>query len=226
MYHSRRQQTLALQNLVTHTHIHLVEDDEPLRSSLERLLSGAGYRVVGYPSAATFLHALQTRTVVDDGRTLVIMDVQLGSTSGIQVQRTVRDQGSQLPFVFISAHQDARNVNQAWQDGAHNFLFKPFMPDDLLQVVTQALDTARSKIKEKTSAAIDAGVLHQFKRLTPRQKEVLKLVASGHSNAEISAQLSISTRTVKMHRASIMHGFGFTHVADLVRFHEACRHML
>ena len=219
-------QTSALRNLVTHTHIHLVEDDEPLRSSLERLLTGAGYRVVGYPSAETFLHALKTHAVLDDGSTLVIMDVQLGSASGIQVQKTVRDQGSQLPFIFISAHQDARNVNQAWQDGAHNFLFKPFMPDELLQAVTHALSTARSKITEKASPTIDAGVLSQFKRLTPRQKEVLKLVASGNSNAEISAKLSISTRTVKMHRASVMHGLGFTHVADLVRFHDACRHLL
>lgn len=211
---------------MTPTHIHLVEDDEPLRSSLERLLTGAGYQVVGYPSAEAFLHALDIHSVVDDGSALVIMDVQLGSASGIQVQKTVRAQGSLLPFVFISAHQDARNVNQAWQDGAHNFLFKPFMPDELLQAVSQALDTVRTKITDSTSPGINTKVMSQFKRLTPRQKEVLKWVASGHSNAEISALLSISTRTVKMHRASIMHGLGFTHVADLVRFHDACRHLL
>lgn len=211
---------------MSNANIHLVEDDEPLRSSLERLLTSSGYQVVGHPNANTFLEAFHANVGMDDGNTLVIMDVHLGQTSGIDVQRSVRVAGSRLPFVFISAHQDAQNVNQAWRDGAHQFLFKPFMPDELLTAVTQALQTPRAEVLGNARTSADAEILNQFKRLTPRQREVLKLVATGHSNIQISELLSISTRTVKMHRASIMHGFGFTHVADLIRFHDACRHML
>ncbi len=205
--------------------IHLVEDDEPLRLSLERLLTASGHQVMGYASAQAILHAIQSHPDMDDGNTAVIMDVHLGADNGIEVQRLVRSWGSRLPFVFISAHQDAKDVNQAWRDGAINFLFKPFSPEDLLKAIDAALQAKHPALPESQPTRIDPDILKQFKRLTPRQKEVMKRVAHGKSNAEISMELSISPRTVKMHRASIMHGLGFHHVADLIRFHDACREL-
>jgi len=77
-----------------------------------------------------------------------------------------------------------------------------------------------------TSPSVSAETIQKFNQLTPRQKEVLKLVAQGFSNTQISVLLSISARTVKMHREAMMHRYGFSHVTDLVRFHDACKELL
>jgi FixJ family two-component response regulator len=211
---------------VNPSRILLIEDDASLLVSLEQLLKASGFSVESFSSGRAALQHIQTAAEVDDPKTLVLIDVHLNGESGIEVQKAARALGIQLPFVFMSAHRNAREVNQAWLDGALNFLFKPFTPSELLQAIEKALDTHQELHAASDEPAIAQDVLEKFNRLTPRQKEVLKLVASGLSNTAISAQMAISARTVKMHRESMMHRFGFTHVADLVRFHDACKHLL
>lgn len=202
----------------------LVEDDELLRSSLEQLLQASGYEVKGFSSGRAVLDLLRSGVTPQVDWALVILDVHLAGDSGLEVQKALREMGVGTPFVFISAHQNAQAVNQAWRGGAHSFLFKPFTPEELLQAVKQAIAT-HDPSGLTSNAAVDRDMLEKFKRLTPRQKEVLRLVARGQSNTQIAAQIGLAPRTVKMHRESMMHRFGFSHVTDLVRFHDACKHL-
>lgn len=216
---------MIIRNATDLKNVLLVEDEELLRTSLENLLHASGYGVRSFSSGQAFLELLNTDDAPLKNWALVVMDVRLNGDSGLEIHKTVRDLGIQIPFIFMSAHQNAQVVNQAWRDGAHNFLFKPFTPNELLQTIEKAISVAQGR-NHHDKTAVDLDIIDKFNRLTPRQKEVLKWVASGLSNTQISAQIGISTRTVKMHREAMMHRFGFTHITDLVRFHDACKSLL
>ena len=129
----------------------------------------------------------------------------------------------------MSAQQDAQNVNQAWRDGASNFLFKPFTPKELLN----ALDDALRSRANRDVAAVSSGQtnlspeqLEWVASLTPRQRQVLKLVATGLTHQQISEVIGISPRTVKLHRAAMMQRLNCKNVTDLVRIYESSKHLL
>lgn len=206
----------------------LLEDDASLCASLAQLLQLSGYQVDSFSEGAPLLAHVRAMGQADSGNTLILMDMHLRGESGIDVQRALRDLGIRWPVVFMSAHEDARKVNQAWQDGALNFLFKPFTSDELLDAMARAMVPATpvTTLLADAAAEIDPQILERFERLTPRQREVLQRVAKGQSNTTIAREMAISARTVKMHRESMMHRLGFTHVTELVRFHDACQALL
>ena len=202
----------------------LVEDDQHLSLSLQRMLIQAGHQVLCHVNAESLLLSLESGQDLYTDDAVVLMDVNLEGQSGVQAQQAVRATGLNLPFVFMSAQQDALNVNQAWRDGASDFLFKPFTTDELLAAIDSAWRHGGS-----TAAAlkqVTANARARLERLTERQREVLVMVAQGQSNTRIAEVMQISARTVKMHRAAIMHRLGFTHVSDLIRFHDACKPLL
>jgi FixJ family two-component response regulator len=201
----------------------LVEDDESLSAALESLLKMSGYTVRTYVSAEKMLADLPDRPSPNKAQ-CVLMDVHLKGVNGVQAQKRMRETGSDLPVVFMSGDMDAHHVNQAWQNGAQNFLFKPFKPLELLKILEGVF--ASMPPRQSLSKKEDEHLLDLLEMLTPRQREVLKWVATGQSNTLISSHMEISARTVKMHRAGIMHRLGFRHVADLVRFYERSQHLL
>ena len=201
----------------------LVEDDESLSAALESVLKMSGYSVRIYASAEQMLAELPDRASPDNAQ-CVLLDVHLKGMDGVQAQKRMREKGCDLPVVFMSGDMDGHNVNQAWQNGAQNFLFKPFKPLELLKTLEGVF--ASVPAKQALGTEEDGPLLAQLQMLTPRQREVLKWVATGQSNTLISSHMAISARTVKMHRAGIMHRLGFGHVADLVRFYERSQHLL
>jgi FixJ family two-component response regulator len=201
----------------------LVEDDESLSAALESLLKMSGYTVRTYVSAEQMLADLPDRPLPNKAQ-CVLMDVNLKGMNGVQAQKRMRETGSDLPVVFMSGDMDVHHVNQAWQNGAQNFLFKPFKPIELLKILEGVF--ASMPPRQSLSKKEDEHLLALLEMLTPRQREVLKWVATGQSNTLISSHMEISARTVKMHRAGIMHRLGFGHVADLVRFYEQSQHLL
>jgi FixJ family two-component response regulator len=201
----------------------LVEDDESLSAALDSLLKLSGYTVSTYVSAEKMLADLPDRPSPNRAQ-CVLMDVHLKGMNGVQAQKRMREKGCDLPVVFMSGDMDAHNVNQAWQNGALNFLFKPFKPLELLKILEGVF--AASPSRQALSTEDDGHLIAQLQILTPRQRQVLKWVATGQSNTLISSHMEISARTVKMHRAGIMHRLGFGHVADLVRFYERSQHLL
>lgn len=201
--------------------VFLVEDDQQLSLSLQRSLIREGHKVLCYATAESLLLTLQTRPELKTNNTVVLMDVNLSGQSGVAAQQSARAIGLKLPFVFISAQQDAQNVNQAWRDGASDFLFKPFTLEELLRAITSACHLAGNAPRE-----VDPEIQAKLQQLTDRQKQVLVMVAKGQTNFQMAEVMNISPRTVKMHRAAVMHRLGFAHVSDLIRFHDACKTLL
>ena len=207
----------------------LVEDDQLLLKALTRILSSAGYTVSAYCAAEPMLESLGLKSS-SLAEVCILMDVNLGSMNGVDAQKIVRHLDADIPVVFMSAHQDALRVNQAWRDGASNFLFKPFTPKELLDAINDALQKRSTSTQAQTLArhqiTATPAQLEQARLLTPRQRQVLKLVATGLTHQQISEKIGISPRTVKLHRAAMMHRLNCTNVPDLVRFYEAHKHLL
>lgn len=201
-----------------------MEDDVFLQRALHRALVAAGYEVSAHAEAESMLEPLAQK--LQAGRHVcVLMDVNLGGLNGVDAQKLIRQIDADVPVVFISAHQNAVQVNQAWRDGASNFLFKPFTPQELLDALQQALRRAApapagsgGELTPEQRARVDS--------LTPRQRQVFVLLAQGKTNLQISAAIGISARTVKLHRSALMQRLQCRHLADLVRIHDASRLLL
>jgi FixJ family two-component response regulator len=208
------------------TTVFLVEDDAFLQRALSRALRAAAYAVECHASAESLLEALVP--AVESGQAAcVLMDINLGGINGVDAQKLIRQLDSELPVIFMSAAQDARHVNQAWRDGASNFLFKPFTPQELLDALQQALQR-----RSQAPAASHAGrepapeVSARVASLTLRQRQVFVRLAQGMTHLQIALALGISARTVKLHRAALMQRLQCRHLAELVRVHDACRSLL
>jgi FixJ family two-component response regulator len=183
--------------------IHVVDDDESMRSALRRLLKGAGYAVRDYASAGEFLVSEPEEW---DGCLLV--DLELGGPSGLDLQQALRRQPRALPVVFMSAYGDIPKTVQAMKFGAVDFLVKPFE----LQTLLDALETALNSTTNETVHRSPAGV-----SLGERERTVLRGIAAGRRNKQIAAELGLSERTIKSCRAELMRKFDAGSLPELLR---------
>jgi FixJ family two-component response regulator len=187
----------------------LVDDDASLRRSLTRTLRHAGYTVQAFSTAAEFLaHPVLPRPCC------VLLDVQLPDLDGLALQERVRQAGCTAPVVFITGHGDIPMSVRAMKAGAADFLPKPFGRDELLAAVKAALllDRGGSRTEEELGER-----RARYRSLSPREKEVFRCVAAGLMNKHIAAELGISEKTVKFHRANMAAKLGSGSVADLTR---------
>ena len=190
-------------------HVHIVDDDESLRTALARLLRAAGHEVRSYGSAAEFL-------LHRDGplRGCLLLDVRMpGGPSGIELHQALVRQGERLPVVFLTGHGDIPMSVRAVKDGAFDFLTKPVNASDLLRVVGLALDEERSRWQEQ---ALARDVALRFESLTPTEKLVFRGVVAGQPNKQIAADLGCAERTVKSHRSQVMLKMRAATLPDLV----------
>lgn len=192
--------------------VFVVDDDPAVRDSLALLLGSAGHRVACFETAVAFLESY-----ADDPPGCAIVDLQLPGIDGLELQDRLQANGSVLPVVFLTGHGDVPAAVRALKHGALDFLEKPYDAERLLALVDDALarDTERraSLAARNRAAALMA-------TLTPREREVMHLVASGHANKVVAANLAISERTVELHRSRIMRKTGARSVPDLVRMVE------
>ena len=187
----------------------VVEDDPSVRGALGRLLRSAGFRMRAFPSAEEFL-----RHPLPDGPACAILDVGLPGLNGLDLQRTLAEREAAVPVVFITGNGDIPMTVRAMKAGAVDFLAKPFSNQDLLAAVRQALGRAEQARQE---AAETAALRRRAETLSPREGEVLPLVVSGMLNKQVAHRLGVSEKTVKAHRAQVMHKMGADSLADLVR---------
>ena len=189
--------------------VHLVDDDEALRTALSRLLRAAGHEVRVYASAADFLMAR------DSGmRGCLLLDVRMpGGPTGLELQQALVRQGETLPVIFLTGHGDIPMSVRAVKNGAFDFLTKPVSRDDLLKTVTAALaaDNALWQAGE-----LRRELLRRESLLTPAERKVFHLVISGDPNKMIAAELGCAERTVKAHRAQVMQKMGAASLPELV----------
>jgi FixJ family two-component response regulator len=188
--------------------VFVIDDDESMRKSVKRLLDAAHYQTELFKSASDFL----TRSA-HDGPSCVIVDVRMPGLNGIDFQKTLMDHGREEQLVFITGHGDISMCATVMKAGAVDFLPKPFKHEELLESVERALTRSaeqRRRESEKNYA------LELIKRLTPREYEVMRLVATGLLNKQVGAELRMAEKTVKTHRAHVMQKLRITSVAELM----------
>jgi FixJ family two-component response regulator len=184
------------------TTIHVVDDDEDMRSGLARLLRAEGYEVRTYSSAGDFL-------LQKPQSGCVLLDLQMPGPSGLELQQALS-----LPIVFLTGHGDIESSVRAMKAGAVDFLTKPVEPAALLKAIAAALERNQSARAQQEARA-------SYERLTARERAVFEQVVAGKANKEIARALGITVRTVKMHRAHVMAKMQARSVAQLVRTAES-----
>lgn len=190
--------------------VYIVEDDAAVRDSLALTLSLAGHRTALYADAETFLAAWRA-----DMAGCVISDLRLPGLSGVQLQVALRERGSELPFIVVTAHGDVATARQAFLAHAVDFIEKPFVEAQLMAAVDMALARDAERLRRGVERQGDA---ERLASLTVREREVLEQAALGLHAKEIAARLAISPRTVEVHKTRIMAKLGVRNVAELVRF--------
>ena len=188
--------------------VFVIDDDESVRKSLRRLLDAAHYGTEVFKSASEFL----SRSA-HPGPSCVIVDVQMPELNGIDFQKSLIERGRREQLIFITGHGNIPMCAEAMKAGAVDFLPKPFKSRQLLECVERALSRSaeqRRRTSEKNQAR---GLLE---RLTPREYEVMQLVATGMLNKQVGAELGMAEKTVKTHRAQVMQKLGITSVAELM----------
>jgi RNA polymerase sigma factor (sigma-70 family) len=189
--------------------IHVVDDDDSLRTAVTRLLRAAGYEARSYHSAGEFL---LTRPADTPG--CVVLDIRMPGPSGLDLQEAFGTLDHALPIIFLTGHGDIPMSVRAIKAGAVDFLTKPVQRQLLLNAVRNAL----ARDGESREARERNGTLRaRFETLTPRERAVFTLVAAGKANKQIATELDTSERTVKAHRAHVMEKLQVTSLAELVR---------
>jgi FixJ family two-component response regulator len=188
--------------------VFVIDDDASMRKSLKRLLDAACYKVELFTSASEFL-----ARSAHDGPSCVVVDVRMPELNGIDFQKALIEGGREEQLVFITGHGDIPMCAQAMKAGAVDFLPKPFKPKQLLESVERAL-TRSGQQRRRASAKTHARDL--IERLTPREHEVMQLVATGMLNKQVGGELGMAEKTVKTHRAHVMQKLGITSVAELM----------
>jgi FixJ family two-component response regulator len=192
--------------------VHVVEDDASMRTSLARLLGGAGYEVALYATAEELLAAAGPAL-----RGCVLLDLRLPGASGLELQERLAERGCAAPVVFLTGHGDVPASVRAMKRGAVDFLQKPVAAEELFAAVASALlrdEAARRQLGELGDLRARAATLSE------RQREVWLRVARGNLNKQIAQDLGIVERTVKLHRARAMVKLRARSTADLVRIAE------
>lgn len=193
--------------------VYVVEDDPSVRDSLSLMLGLGGYRVALYSDAESFLAALGA-----DWTGCVLADLKLPGASGVELQAALRERGSTLPVIIMTAHGDVATARQAFRKQAVDFLEKPFDHAQLLAAIRTAFAIEERRIQRADARRADT---RKLATLTPREREVLDLAARGLHAKEIARALGISARTVEVHKSHIMAKLEVRNVAELVRFSVA-----
>ena len=194
---------------MTSTLVHVVDDDELARKGTARLLAAAGFEVRTYASAQEFLNAVDP-----DAAGCIVLDVQLPDRSGLELQVLLAESAIALPIVFMTGHGQIPDTVRAIQRGAVDFLTKPVDGPVLLAAVSRAL---AQDVAARAARARQQNLRSRYERLTPREREVFLHLISGQLNKQVAADLAITERTIKLHRASILQKLEVNSMAEMAR---------
>jgi FixJ family two-component response regulator len=191
--------------------VFVVDDDSSVLRAISRLLSFE-FTVQAYDSPAPFLAAVHP-----DAHGCVLLDLALPGVSGLELQAQLIDAGCLQPVVFLSGHGSVRTSVQAMRAGAIDFIEKPWDNETLLGTVRRALDRDR-EVRSRRDAT--DSISRRIASLTPRESEVFRHVIAGRLNKQIAARLGTAEKTIKVHRARVMHKMSVRSVAELTRVAE------
>ena len=197
--------------------IHVLDDDDSLRTALLRLLAASGFEARGYASTGEFL-----LDPVPERPGCLLLDLRLPGPSGLELQAALQRRGNPLPIIFLTGHADVSASVQAMKAGAVDFLTKPVERDALLDAVGRAL--AR-QAQERADGDDTEQLRARFASLTPRARTVFECTVAGQLNKQIAAGLGIAERTVKLQRAQLMVKLGVGSAVELGGLAERLRRL-
>ncbi|MEZ5785758.1 MAG: response regulator FixJ [Xanthobacteraceae bacterium] len=189
--------------------VHVIDDDEAVRRSLDFLLQSAHFKTRTYETALAFLNALP-----DIPSGCIVTDVKMPEMSGVELLRHLRNKNLRIPVIIITGHADVPMAVDAMKSGAADFLEKPFGDEVLLKAVRAALASAEN-VKEREDEK--AELQRRFETLSKREREVLEGLVAGKPNKTIAFDLGISPRTVEIYRANVMTKMRAVSLSELVR---------
>jgi FixJ family two-component response regulator len=192
--------------------VHIVDDDGPVREALGDLLRSVDYQVALYGAASEFLDR-----DLREAPTCLVLDVRLPGISGLEFQEYLAHLNVRLPIILMTGFGDIQMCVKGMKAGAIDFLTKPIRDQDLLDAVAAAIRADQGRRQEVEQIA---QLQERYALLSPRERQVTALVASGLMNKQVASELSISEVTVKMHRGSAMRKLGTKSVAGLARIAE------
>jgi FixJ family two-component response regulator len=190
--------------------VHVVDDDDATRKATARLLTAEGFSVRTYANGDELLADLQPAAPG-----CIILDVRMPGRSGLDIQTALAQREEQLPIIFATGHAEVPDTVRAIRRGAVDFLTKPIEPSVLLEAVARAL---AQNADDRAVRARRNELVARYERLTDREREVLAHLISGQLNKQVAADLNITERTIKLHRARILEKLEIDSMAALARF--------
>jgi FixJ family two-component response regulator len=190
--------------------VFIVDDDPSVRTAVKRLLGSVGLPCETFQNAAEFLIRADRGNLSG----CLVLDVRMPGASGLDLQRILNRTGTDLPIIFVTAHADVPLTVRAMKAGALEVLTKPFDDQALLDAVYQALEQERVRSHDRDELQ---RLRERFETLTAREREVMGLVVTGMLNKQIAGELGTAEKTIKVHRAQVMHKMGADSLAELVR---------
>lgn len=188
--------------------VFVVDDDEAVRRSLEALVKSVGLNVEAFASAQEFLAGYDP-----ERPGCLVLDIRMPGMSGTELQETLRQRGCILPIIIITGHGDVPIAVHAMKHGAVDFIEKPFSKQLLLDRIHEAI--ARDT-RARHESSRNARIQSRLATLTPRERQVLDLVAEGKPNKRIAAELGVSKKTVEVHRSHVMRKMQAGSLAEVV----------
>jgi len=200
----------------------LADDHHLVRQGLRALLeTQPDFHIVG--EAGT---GLETCRLVDDLKPdILLVDIRMPDLNGLEVTRQVTRGKSRTRVIVLTIYDNEAYVMEALRNGAAGYVLKDCTAMDLVNAVREVMSGGRYLGQSISQRAIDAYLWESehptkdsYQTLTTRERQVFQLIAQGETNAQAAKQLSISSRTVEVHRANMMRKLGFKKHADLIRF--------
>ncbi|MGY2909010.1 response regulator transcription factor [Bradyrhizobium sp. URHC0002] len=187
----------------------VIDDDQSIREALGRMFETVSLKAELFGSVEEYLRASKSRPA-----NCIVLDVRLPGPSGLDFQGQLTSANNQTPIVFITAHGDIPMSVRAMKAGAIEFLTKPFRHQELLDAVRKGIERDRScRAEVRRLADLQA----RFASLTPRERQIMALLADGRMTKQIAAEIGISAMTVRIHRSQGISKMGARSIADLVR---------
>lgn len=193
--------------------VYIVDDDQAIRHAMEMLMRSVGLNYEIFHSGNDFL-----ASHTNDRAGCLVLDIRMPGLGGLELQDKLNEMGSTLPIIFITGHGDVPMAVEAMQKGAIDFIQKPFRDQELLDRIGEAVKADQEK---RTAREEQHAVRDRIEKLTNREREVLDLVVTGKPNKVIAYELSVSQRTIEIHRARVMEKMEAKSLAGLVRMHMA-----
>ena len=187
--------------------VFVVDDDISVRESLELLVKHAGWRPQTFASAQDFLSCPRVTVPC-----CLVLDVTLPGLNGLELQQQLAER-TNVPIIFITGHGDVPTSVKAIKAGAFELLTKPFNDEVLLEAIRHCIERSRAALRQESEMKV---LRESFDSLTPRERDVMRLVVTGLLNKQVGGELGISEITVKAHRGQVMRKMRADSLPDLV----------